>query len=98
MNNNIYQQQTTAYLEGLRDRLIEESATNTQAQWIAMMISDILNERKALATKWPNVPNAECIWAIDILVKENWIISDVIKDIPCGWLCWWECGLDCKNL
>ena len=45
-NNNIYKQQSTSYLEGLRDRLIEESATNTQAQWIAMMISDILNERK----------------------------------------------------
>jgi hypothetical protein len=47
MSNNIYKQQSTSYLEGLRDRLIEESATNTQAQWIAMMISDILNERKS---------------------------------------------------
>lgn len=80
---NIYKQQSTSYLEGLRDRLIEESATNTQAQWIAMMISDILNERK-------NKPEEKEI-CNDISVTEKW-------NIPCGWLCWWECWLACKNL
>ena len=93
MSNNIYKQQSTSYLEWLRDRLIEESATNTQAQWIAMMISDILNERK-------NKPEEKeiCSGTIDILVTEKWMVTDVIKDVPCGWLCWWECWLACKNL
>lgn len=96
----IYKQQTTEYLEWLRDRIIEENSANPHIEEIVMKINSIIEERRDLAetTPWRKIENAECIWTIDILVKENWVVTDVIKGIPCGWLCWWECWLQCKNI
>lgn len=97
----LYEQQTTQYLEWLRDRLIEESSTNPHSQEIALKISEIIESRKWLTqtTGWIKpIWNVQCTWiTVNITFDSDWS-NFKAEEIPCWGVCWWACGINCKNL